>query len=84
MQLIVFARIRAQVVFPTPLGPQNKKACASCPLRIAFFKVEVIDCCPTTVSNVAGLYFLADTTKLSIILDKTNVLVGQKYESFVS
>jgi hypothetical protein len=25
-QLIVFAKILAQVVFPTPLGPQNKKA----------------------------------------------------------
>jgi hypothetical protein len=28
-QLIVFARIRAQVVLPTPLGPQKRKACAS-------------------------------------------------------
>jgi hypothetical protein len=27
-QLMVFAKIRAQVVLPTPLGPQNKKACA--------------------------------------------------------
>ena len=27
-QLIVFAKIRAQVVLPTPLEPQNKKACA--------------------------------------------------------
>jgi len=25
-QLSTFARIRAQVVFPTPLGPQNRKA----------------------------------------------------------
>jgi hypothetical protein len=24
VQLIVFAKIRAQVVFPTPLGPQNR------------------------------------------------------------
>jgi len=78
-QLIVFARIRAQVVFPTPLGPQNKKACASWLLRMAFCKVEVIDCCPTTVSNVAGLYFLADTMKLSIILDKTCFRAAQKY-----
>jgi hypothetical protein len=28
-QLIVLASILAQVVFPTPLGPQNKNACAS-------------------------------------------------------
>ncbi|EPR67987.1 hypothetical protein ADICYQ_3059 [Cyclobacterium qasimii M12-11B] len=27
-QFMVLARILAQVVFPTPLGPQNKKACA--------------------------------------------------------
>ena len=27
-QLMVFAKIRAHVVLPTPLGPQNKKACA--------------------------------------------------------
>jgi hypothetical protein len=34
---------------------------------MAFFKVEVIDCCPTTVSKVAGLYFRAETMKLSIL-----------------
>ena len=34
---------------------------------IAFFKVEVIDFCPTTVSNVAGRYFLAETIKFSIL-----------------
>src|SRR5699024_8375409 len=28
-QLMVLARMRAVVVFPTPLGPQNKKACAT-------------------------------------------------------
>ena len=28
-QLIVLARILAQVVLPTPLGPQNKNACAT-------------------------------------------------------
>jgi hypothetical protein len=64
--LIVFASIRAQVVLPTPLGPQNKKACASWLWRMAFFKVVVICACPTTVSNVCGLYFLADTMNLSI------------------
>jgi hypothetical protein len=41
-QLMVFARMRAQVVFPTPRGPQNKKACAKWPDRIAFFNVVVM------------------------------------------
>jgi hypothetical protein len=41
-QLIVFAKIRAQVVFPTPLGPQNKKACAKWFDLMAFFKVVVM------------------------------------------
>src|SRR5262250_2927400 len=36
-QLIVLASILAQVVFPTPLGPQNKNACASWLFFIAFF-----------------------------------------------
>src|SRR5690606_9939863 len=65
-QLMVFAKIRAQVVFPTPLGPQNKNACASCLLWIAFLRVDVMWRCPTTVSNVAGRYFRAETIKLSI------------------
>ncbi|MBO9660641.1 MAG: DNA polymerase III subunit gamma/tau, partial [Chitinophagaceae bacterium] len=46
---------------PTPLGPQNRKACANWLLRIAFFKVVVICDWPTTVSNSWGLYFLAKT-----------------------
>jgi hypothetical protein len=71
-QLIVFAKILAVVVFPTPREPQNKKACAKCLVLIAFFSVEVIENCPTTVSNVWGLYFRADTTKSLI---STNVLI---------
>jgi hypothetical protein len=63
---MVLAMIRAQVVLPTPRGPQNKKACAKVLLRMAFFNVLVIELCPTTVSKVMGLYFLADTTKFSI------------------
>src|ERR1051326_1107494 len=62
-QLMVLASMRAQVVFPTPRGPQNKKACARCLLLMAFFKVEVMLCWPTTVSKVAGRYLRADTTK---------------------
>ena len=33
---------------------------------MAFRRVDVIDNCPTTVSKLAGLYFLAETIKLSI------------------
>ena len=33
---------------------------------MAFLSVFVIDGCPTTVSNLSGLYFLAETTKFSI------------------
>ena len=36
VQLIVFASIRAQVVFPTPRGPQKRKACANWLFFIAF------------------------------------------------
>ena len=64
--LMVLAMIRAQVVLPTPRGPQNRKACAKVLLRMAFFKVLVMEPWPTTVSKVIGLYFLADTTKFSI------------------
>jgi len=66
-QFMVFARILAQVVFPTPLGPQNKNACAKCLFLIAFFKVFVMDACPITLSKVEGLYLRAETMKLSII-----------------
>src|SRR5690349_5372706 len=65
-QLIVLARIRAQVVLPTPLGPQNKNACANWLFLIAFLSVVVICCWPTTVSKVCGRYFLAETINLSI------------------
>ena len=65
-QLIVLARIRAQVVLPTPLGPQNKKACASWLFFMAFFNVVVMWDCPTTVLKFWGLYFLAETMNLSI------------------
>lgn len=41
-QFILFAKIRAQVVLPTPRGPQNRYAWASCPRSIAFLRVEVM------------------------------------------
>jgi hypothetical protein len=60
------ATIRAQVVLPTPRGPQNSKAWASLLLSMAFFNVVVICSWPTTSSKPVGRYFRADTTKLSI------------------
>src|SRR4029078_4140262 len=65
-QLIVFAKILAQVVLPTPLGPQNKNAWASWLFFMAFFKVVGICDCPTTVENIWGRYLRADTMNLSI------------------
>src|SRR5688572_28154121 len=65
-QLMVFASIRAQVVLPTPLGPQNKNAWARWLLLIAFLRVVVICSWPTTVSKVCGLYLRADTMNLSM------------------
>ena len=60
-QLMVFAKIRAHVVLPTPRGPQNRYACAKWLVRIALRNVCVNACCPTTLSKVVGRYFLADT-----------------------
>src|SRR2546423_6801675 len=65
-QLIVLANILAQVVLPTPRGPQNKNAWARWPLLIAFLSVVVICSCPTTVSNVWGRYLRAETINFSI------------------
>jgi hypothetical protein len=66
LQLIVLANILAQVVLPTPRGPQKRYDWVRCLFLIAAFRVLVIESCPTTISNVAGRYFLADTMKFSI------------------
>src|SRR5687768_10320530 len=58
--------MRAQVVLPTPRGPQKRKAWASWLFLIAFFRVVVICAWPTTVEKFCGLYFLAETINLSI------------------
>src|SRR5690554_7083129 len=47
-QFIVFAKILAHVVLPTPLGPLKRYACASFLPVIAFFRVVVSASCPTT------------------------------------
>ena len=65
-QLMVLANMRAQVVLPTPRGPQNKNACANWLLVIAFFSVVVICDCPTTVLKFCGRYFLAETINFSM------------------
>jgi hypothetical protein len=80
-QLMVLARIRAQVVLPTPLGPVNKNAWASWLFLMAFFKVLVMWLWPTTVLKVEGLYFLAETIKLSIkpaIFSVSKVLIFEQ------
>ena len=64
-QLIVLAKILAQVVLPTPLGPQNKYEWEIFSWIIAFFRVLVIDFWPTTSSKFWGLCFLADTKNFS-------------------
>src|SRR5690348_11490675 len=69
-QLMVLANIRAQVVFPTPRGPQNKKACANWRFFMAFLRVVVIWPWPTTVSKVWGLYFRAETINFSMVCSK--------------
>lgn len=66
VQLMVFAKILAHVVLPTPRGPVKRKAWASWLVRMAFFSVEVMEDCPTTVLKVEGLYFRADTMNESI------------------
>ena len=66
MQLMALAKILAQVVLPTPRGPQKRYACANFPLLTAFFSVVVSACCPTTESNEVGRYFRAETMYSSI------------------
>src|SRR5690606_41631133 len=41
---IILAKMRAQVVLPTPLGPVNNKAWAKWLFSMAFFNVFVIAC----------------------------------------
>src|SRR6185312_479958 len=62
-QLMVLAKMRAQVVLPTPLCPQNKNDCARWLLAMAFLSVFTIALWPTTSLKVDGRYFRADTTK---------------------
>ena len=78
VQLMVFAKIRAQVVFPTPRGPQNKYACPRWFFRIAFLSVPVMGACPTTEAKVSGRYFRAETIKLSMRLKLLKPSIASK------
>jgi hypothetical protein len=60
-QLSAFATSRAEVVFPTPRGPVNRKACASCPLLSALESVRTTCSCPAISAKVCGRYFRART-----------------------
>ena len=57
-QLTALANIFAVDVLPVPLVPENKYACPILLFFIWFFKVFTICSCPTTSSNVLGLYTL--------------------------
>lgn len=77
-QLMTFAKMRAALVLPTPLGPQNRYACASCPLKTEFLRVWAMLSWPISEENDAGLYFRADTIYSDIvsifdILTKVNI-----------
>ena len=76
MQFIVFAKILALEVFPTPRGPQNRYAWASCPLFIEFLRVVAMLSCPTRPVKLFGLYFLADTINFSITHKDTKYLLN--------
>ena len=62
--LMALAKMRAQVVLPTPRGPQKRYAWAICPDSMLWRSVSVMDFWPTTVSHVVGRYFRAETRKL--------------------
>lgn len=79
-QFIVLAKILAQVVLPTPRGPQKRYEWANFPLEIAPFRVLTRDSCPTTEEKVDGLYFLAETIKFSMLqLFTTKVCFSRQF-----
>ena len=53
--------ILAAVVFPTPLTPLNKKACATLFSSKELLRILTIASCPIKSLNVFGLYLLANT-----------------------
>src|SRR5438270_3919865 len=55
------ARMRADVVFPQPRGPVNKKACATRPVFSALIRVRTTCSCPVRSEKRCGRYFRART-----------------------
>ena len=62
-QLIAAARSRAEVVFPTPRGPEKRYAWASRSWETAFVRARTISSCPTTSAKERGRHFRANGTK---------------------
>ena len=60
-QLSALATSRAVVVFPTPRGPVNRKACASWPVRSALDSVRTTCSCPDICPKRWGRYLRART-----------------------
>ena len=60
-QFMVLAKMRAALVLPTPRGPQNRYAWASCPRMMEFLRVWTMLSWPIRDSKESGRYFLADT-----------------------
>jgi hypothetical protein len=56
------ARILAALVFPQPLGPENKYAWAICPVSIELFSVAATNSCPTSSSKSFGRRLVAVTS----------------------
>ena len=56
------AKIRAALVLPQPLGPENKYALAMRPFCMEFFSVETTNSCPANSSKVFGRRFVAVTS----------------------
>ena len=66
IQFIVFAKMRAVLVLPTPRGPQKRYAWANCPLLMEFLRVVAMLSWPIRERKLLGLYFRADTINFSI------------------
>ncbi|AKF85419.1 hypothetical protein MFUL124B02_12000 [Myxococcus fulvus 124B02] len=60
-QLRALASRRAAVVLPTPRGPQNRYACATRSILMAFAMVRTTCSCPVMSSNFCGRHLRART-----------------------
>jgi hypothetical protein len=60
--------MRAALVFPQPLGPENRYAWAIFPASIDFRSVALTNSCPASSSKVFGLRLVAVTSNAIIQL----------------